>query len=61
MHRAGALFQEWIVVQWAKIEQQKLSWFQPRLLFKEQGSHFPPCLPPPFAVVAASTHSPPLS
>ena len=26
MHRAGALFQEWIVVQWAKIEQQKLSW-----------------------------------
>ena len=27
MYRAGALFQEWIVVQWAKIEQQKLSWF----------------------------------
>ena len=26
MHRAGALFQEWIVVQWAKIEQQRLSW-----------------------------------
>ena len=33
MHRAGALFQEWIVVQWAKIEQQKLSWIQSGPLF----------------------------
>ena len=33
MHRAGALFQEWIVVQWAKIEQQKLTWIQSVPLF----------------------------
>ena len=33
LHRAGALFQEWIVVQWAKVEQQKLCWIQSVPLF----------------------------
>ena len=27
-HLAGALFQEWLVVQWAKIEQEKLTWLR---------------------------------
>ena len=28
LHLCGGLFQEWIVLQWAKIEQQKLLWLK---------------------------------
>lgn len=28
LHRAGSLFQEWTVIQWAKVEQQCLLWIR---------------------------------